>query len=141
MSGNPVRIGDGCATVTGYKLPQPLVPQMRDWEGGSEVKPEVRISIWLCSSWLIGTASAGGEPNFSVKEKDEARLPETVFQEDSLNAFIPRLPESEGFLFQGLIPPWRAGRSRLRAGLSTLNPSRHLNGTVERSVACINFVS
>ena len=23
-SGNPVRIGDGCATVTGYKLPQPL---------------------------------------------------------------------------------------------------------------------
>ena len=25
MSGNPVRIGDGCATVTGYKLPQPLV--------------------------------------------------------------------------------------------------------------------
>ena len=24
-SGNPVRIGDGCATVTGYKLPQPLV--------------------------------------------------------------------------------------------------------------------
>ena len=25
MSGNPVKIGDGCATVTGYKLPQPLV--------------------------------------------------------------------------------------------------------------------
>src|SRR5678810_1288178 len=25
MSGNPVRIGDGCATVTGYKLPEPLV--------------------------------------------------------------------------------------------------------------------
>jgi hypothetical protein len=24
MSGNPVRIGDGYATVTGYKLPQPL---------------------------------------------------------------------------------------------------------------------
>jgi hypothetical protein len=21
MSGNPVKIGDGCATVTGYKLP------------------------------------------------------------------------------------------------------------------------
>ena len=27
MSGNPVRIGDGCATVTGYKLPKPLVSQ------------------------------------------------------------------------------------------------------------------
>src|SRR5665213_1279789 len=25
MSGNPVKIGDGCATVTGYKLPQPLI--------------------------------------------------------------------------------------------------------------------
>jgi hypothetical protein len=25
VSGNPVRIGDGYATVTGYKLPQPLV--------------------------------------------------------------------------------------------------------------------
>jgi hypothetical protein len=24
-SGNPVKIGDGCATVTGYKLPKPLV--------------------------------------------------------------------------------------------------------------------
>src|SRR6266436_5331754 len=26
-SGNPVRIGDGCATVTGYELPRPLVHQ------------------------------------------------------------------------------------------------------------------
>jgi hypothetical protein len=25
MSGNPVKIGDGCATVTGYKLPSPLI--------------------------------------------------------------------------------------------------------------------
>jgi len=25
MSGNPVKIGDGCATVTGNKLPKPLV--------------------------------------------------------------------------------------------------------------------
>jgi hypothetical protein len=35
MSGNPVRIGDGCATVTNYKLPWPLVSS-RDREGGSE---------------------------------------------------------------------------------------------------------
>src|ERR1043166_4744313 len=34
-SGNPVRIGDGCATVTNYKLPRPLVSN-RDREGGSE---------------------------------------------------------------------------------------------------------
>jgi hypothetical protein len=43
MSGNPVKIGDGCATVTGYKLPMPLIVIGR--EGGSEVKPEVRIPI------------------------------------------------------------------------------------------------
>ncbi len=33
MSGNPVKIGDGYATVTGYKLPRPLV---QNREGGSE---------------------------------------------------------------------------------------------------------
>ncbi len=32
--GNPVRIGDGYATVTGYKLPQPLAIGR---EGGSKV--------------------------------------------------------------------------------------------------------
>ena len=44
MSGNPVRIGDGCATVTGYRLPKPLVDPLNR-EGGSEVKPEVRIPV------------------------------------------------------------------------------------------------
>ena len=48
MSGNPVKIGDGCATVTGYKLPMPLIALGR--EGGSEVRPEVRIPIELRSS-------------------------------------------------------------------------------------------
>jgi hypothetical protein len=43
MSGNPVKIGDGCATVTGYRLPKPLAELGR--EGGSEVKPEVRIPV------------------------------------------------------------------------------------------------
>ena len=33
-AGNPVRTGDGCATVTGYKLPMPLAEGR---EGGSEV--------------------------------------------------------------------------------------------------------
>jgi hypothetical protein len=49
MSGNPVKIGDGYATVTGYKLPTPLALGR---EGGSEVKPEVRIPVCLCSSWF-----------------------------------------------------------------------------------------
>jgi len=44
MSGNPVKIGDGCATVTGYKLPQPPIHHSIG-KGGSEVKPEVRIPI------------------------------------------------------------------------------------------------
>ena len=44
MSGNPVKIGDGYATVTGYKLPKATV-SLAEREGGSKVKPEVRISI------------------------------------------------------------------------------------------------
>lgn len=36
-SGNPVKFRDGCATVTGDKLPQPLV-RTRNREGGSEVR-------------------------------------------------------------------------------------------------------
>jgi hypothetical protein len=42
MSGNPVKIGDGYATVTGYKLPQPLV---NAGKAGARLEPEVRISI------------------------------------------------------------------------------------------------
>jgi len=30
-----VRIGDGCATVTGYKLPLPLVPQSGTGKAGA----------------------------------------------------------------------------------------------------------
>jgi len=49
MSGNPVKIGDGCATVTGRKLPiagqdlRQATEAIR--EGGSEVKPGVRIPV------------------------------------------------------------------------------------------------
>ncbi len=62
-SGNLVKIGDGCATVTGYKLPQPLLTHQKR-EGGSEVKPQVRISVWLCSS-----RSPEFGANFSVKRR------------------------------------------------------------------------
>jgi len=53
MSGNPVRVGDGYATVTGYELPD-ATPQdadaseatdRGDREGGSEDKPQVRIPV------------------------------------------------------------------------------------------------
>ena len=36
MTGNLVKIEGGCATVTGYKLPQPL--RICDKEGGSEAR-------------------------------------------------------------------------------------------------------
>src|SRR5436309_6665706 len=54
-SGNPVRIGDGCATVTGYKLPQPLVCLIEIGKTGVRFKPGVRISVWLCSSRFRST--------------------------------------------------------------------------------------
>lgn len=76
VSGNPVRIGDGYATVTGYKLPQPLVPQIGTGKAGARFRPEVRISPWLCSSWSYEVrrqrCRRSRAANFSVKEKDEA---------------------------------------------------------------------
>jgi hypothetical protein len=59
-----VKFGDGCATVTGYKLPQPLVHQIG--KAGVRFEPEVRISVWLCSSW---SRCAG---QLLRQEKDEA---------------------------------------------------------------------
>jgi len=38
-----VKIGDGCATVTGYGLPQPLADSAG--KAGARLKPEVRIPI------------------------------------------------------------------------------------------------
>jgi hypothetical protein len=72
-----VEIGDGCATVTDHKLPQPLAAQAAR-EGGSEVSGPK-------SGYRSGCARHGREcktalhllsgafaANFSVKEKDEA---------------------------------------------------------------------
>ncbi len=59
-------------------------------EGGSEAKPEVRISARLCSSWLPKDRQvARPAADFSVNEKDEASLTREcapVF----VNAFILR---------------------------------------------------
>jgi hypothetical protein len=77
-----VKIGDGCATVTGYRLPMPLASRSGRRERGFQ--PEVRIPVWLCSSRFRPCGI-----NFSVKEKDEASL----FREcgtGSVNAFILR---------------------------------------------------
>lgn len=82
MSGNPVRIGDGCATVTGYKLPQPLLANGREWEGGSEIRSPKSGYRFSCAR--------RGRPlaNFSVKEKDETS---PARGKGSLNTFILRV--------------------------------------------------
>lgn len=60
-----MKIGNGCATVTGYKLPQ--ATGCKGWEGGSEVKPRVRISASQRSSGGFSIENR----HFSVIEKDE----------------------------------------------------------------------
>ena len=73
MSGNPVRIGDGCATVTGYELPhaghslrqQPLIFQIGKAGARFQARSQDTGQIALVGSRHCGT-------NLSVKEKDEA---------------------------------------------------------------------
>ena len=79
MSGNPVKIRDGCATVTGYEFPMPL---MQIGKAGMRLSPESGYRF-DCARRLRRSE------HFSVKEKDEAsRL--NAFQVELLNAFIPR---------------------------------------------------
>jgi len=77
-----VRIGDGCATVTGYRLPQPLVFGPGRRERGQALSQDIGPVVLV--------SAVGGEffptrqkpvctglsaANFSVKEKDEASQP------------------------------------------------------------------
>ena len=67
MSGNPVKFGDGCATVLGYKLPlatSAKAPGRR--ERGQAPSQDTGLIV------LVAIASAIG---FSVKEKDETSHP------------------------------------------------------------------
>ena len=70
-----MRIGDGCATVTGYKLPKPLVSSET---GKAGVRFQARsqdiglaVLVMALDAGEAGCLS-GVEANFSVKEKDEA---------------------------------------------------------------------
>jgi hypothetical protein len=70
-----VRIGDGCATVTGYKLPQPLVSSETGKAGVrfQARSQDIGLTVLVMVFWArqaerlccLGT-------NFSVKEKDGA---------------------------------------------------------------------
>lgn len=82
-----MRIGDGCATVSDYKLPTATVQAVRRRDGKAGVRFEVRsqdirLTALVCLP-RVGRA-------LLRKEKDEASLP-ICFRQDSLNAFIPRL--------------------------------------------------
>ena len=70
-----MRIGDGCATVTGYKLPQPLVSRRTGKAGARFQAPSQDIG-WAVLVMALDAGEAGClsgvEANFSVKEKDEA---------------------------------------------------------------------
>jgi hypothetical protein len=70
-----VRIGDGCATVTGYKLPQPLVSG-KTGKAGARFQARSQDIGWAVLVVALDAGQAGRlscvEANFSVKEKDEA---------------------------------------------------------------------
>lgn len=102
-----MEIKDGCATVTGYKPPEPLDFFEKVWEGGGKARNPK-------SGYLCGYARPDGgfaTIHFSDKEKDETS-PLNCFRRDLSNAFIRRFAESEGFFI-----------FRHRAGLS-FNPCR-----------------
>jgi len=84
-AGNPVRIGDGSATVTDYKLPK-ATAQFHSGTGG---KAGVRRSPK--SGYRSGCARRSRFTGQLLRrEKDEASLPVSAGQ-DSLDAFILRL--------------------------------------------------
>ena len=70
-----MRIGDGCATVTGYKLPQPLVSRETGKAGVRFQAPSQDIGLAVLvmapKAGQAGRLSYFGA-DFSVKEKDEA---------------------------------------------------------------------
>jgi hypothetical protein len=78
-----VKIGDGCATVTGYKLPKPLVPQSGIGKGERGLGPK--------SGYRFGCARRGlvSRDQLLRQEKDEAS-PARLCEAGPLNAFIPR---------------------------------------------------
>ena len=93
MSGNPVRIGDGCATVTGYKFqlpsgngPADSVTDHASVSGRREqgLSPKSGYRLDCARHGRISDAT-----DFSDKEKDEASLP-IGFRKGSSNAFILR---------------------------------------------------
>ena len=123
-SGNPVKIGGGCATVTGYKLPKPLVPQSGAGKAGVRLQarsqdtglavlvvagkvdrgelrvdsPKTQRCVFHQPSTINYKLSAN-LANFSVTEKDEASPSREGGMGFAECLHSPMLPGSEGLLF------------------------------------------
>jgi hypothetical protein len=71
-----VRIGDGCATVTGYKLPQPLVSGKTGKAGArfQARSQDIGLAVLVVALKAVqaGRLFHYFGADFSVKEKDEA---------------------------------------------------------------------
>ena len=94
-----MRIGDGCATVTGYKLPQPLVSAETGKAGVRFQARSQDIGLAVLVTAIIvrqAECLVRCEANFSVKEKDEASpSPEWVVGfADCLHSPICRGPKA-----------------------------------------------
>ena len=90
MSGNPVRIGDGCATVTGYKLPQATA--RKSGKAGARPSPE---SGYRSDSARHGSARAGPASPTKRRMRPARR---TVSGGICWMPSFPILPEPEGIL-------------------------------------------
>ena len=65
-----MRIEGGCATVSGYELPKPLLK-----DGKAGVRNEARSQDTGSSVLVVTGGAEASLVDFSVKEKDEARIP------------------------------------------------------------------
>jgi hypothetical protein len=92
-----VRIGDGCATVSDYKLPTATVRSVLRADGKAGVRFEIRSQDIRLTA-LVRRPRQGRA--LLRQEKDEASRP-ICFRLDPLNAFIPRFARDEGvFVFR-----------------------------------------
>ena len=106
MSGNSVKVGDGCATVTAT-IPNATAARR---EGGKRFEAQVRIPVGLRSS----APNVSG--HFSAKRRMGPACAATAVQ-DSPNAFVLRFAGAKAFSFQSLVSPALVSQSNpLRAG-------------------------
>lgn len=114
--GNPVRIGDGCATVTDYRLPRPLNDASRSGRRERGLKSEVRISTPVVLVTVLPEQS-----HFSDIEKDEAS-PWPRVRSGGRRMPCSRFVGSDGLEFAVPPGPWFSNQAQAICFL----PSLHL---------------